>query len=241
MKLASGYGVEELLSSAVDDETMRSLHALANAMAAEPLEHFARHAADNDVLYVYRAPSGDLAGFQFYKTFGDDDGVRYVRGGKLRIRPESRRKGLHIASGLHVLRRERELHPGARVRRLAVVNPFGFFSLIRRVAHYEFIGPGENEDLHAIVARECTLSDYRFDPQTGLCHVGIIPSKSLVESYPASFWSSELVQTYMARNPGYRENGTNLALVFDADEDNLAALERGLAEIEARANGRVES
>ncbi len=228
--LPAGYSIESSDPRSVDDRTMLGLHALANTMASEPYAHFLEHAHDNDVLYVFRGPDGEEAGFQFWKTFGEPGPVRYALGGKLRVRPEARRKGLHVAAGLALLHRERRAHPDARVRRLAIVNPFGFASLVRRLARWEWVGPGANEAIHPIVARECEGSGFRFDPTTGLAHVGITPTAGQIAAYPESFWSSELVRSYLAKNPRYREDGTNLVLVFDADDDNLEALGRSLRE-----------
>src|SRR5262245_21218645 len=106
---------------------------------AESFEHLSWHAATNDELHVFRhSESGELAGFQFWRTLpGIDDGHRVVLGGKLRIHPEARRRGLHLASGLAVLCEQRRRFPAARITRLSVASLFGFVSIARRLAHYD--------------------------------------------------------------------------------------------------------
>lgn len=203
-----------------DDATLRPLYELSNALMAETYEHFAEHARTNDELTVFHH-DGALAGFQFWRAFGEN-GTRYVLGGKLRIVPAARRRGLHLAAGLELLRRE--LAHGQPVVRLSIAALFGFVSIAKSLAHFEFI---DGASPHAaILARLAADSDYRFDPVTGLVDVGIRMTDAQVAAYPPAYFETPIARQYIARNPAYRTNGCNLAFAFDADEANLSALAR---------------
>src|SRR5262249_49190177 len=85
-----------------DDALMRRLHDFASRLLAEDLSHFRVHAETNDVVHVYeRADTGALVGFQFWSTGPIDlPRSRMILGGKLRVDPAFRNRGLHLVSGL---------------------------------------------------------------------------------------------------------------------------------------------
>jgi len=68
-------------------ELLRSLHALADRMISEDVEHFRIHAETSEVVHVYeRADTGAAVGFQFWRTAAMDlRDCRVLIGGKLRI------------------------------------------------------------------------------------------------------------------------------------------------------------
>jgi hypothetical protein len=203
-----------------DDATLRPLYVLSNALMAESYEHFAHHARTNDELYVFRR-TGELVGFQLWRAFGDH-AQRYVLGGKLRIDPSARRHGLHLTAGLEVLAAQRREFPSARITRLSIASLFGFVSIARRLAHFAFVdGSGEHA---GVIARCAAESHYAFDPASGRVEVGIRMTAAQLEAYPAAYFEGELARAYIARNPGYRDNGCYLAFAFEVDDANLAAL-----------------
>jgi hypothetical protein len=82
-----------------DEPFLRELHALSNRLMAEDFERFRVHAETNELVHVFRR-KGQMVGFQFWRTVPMDRRTRAIAGGKLRILPEHRRKGLHLRSGL---------------------------------------------------------------------------------------------------------------------------------------------
>ncbi|AUX31153.1 MULTISPECIES: hypothetical protein [Sorangium] len=94
--------VETIERRDFDDQRLRELHALSNALMAERFEHFCVHARTNDVVHVFRrADTRAIVGFQFWKTARLGlPRSRAIVGGKLRISPDFRTRGLHLSSGL---------------------------------------------------------------------------------------------------------------------------------------------
>ncbi|WP_437614236.1 hypothetical protein WMF20_14915 [Sorangium sp. So ce834] len=94
--------VETIERRDFDDQRLRELHALSNALMAERFEHFCVHARTDDVVHVFRrADTGAIVGFQFWKTAPLGlPRSRAIVGGKLRIPPDFRTRGLHLSSGL---------------------------------------------------------------------------------------------------------------------------------------------
>src|SRR5262245_60573959 len=88
-------------------ELLRSLHARADRMLSEDIEHFRLHAETNEVVHVYeRTDTGAPVGFQFWRTAALDlRDCRVLIGGKLRIEPEFRGRALHLRSTVAVISR----------------------------------------------------------------------------------------------------------------------------------------
>jgi len=77
-------------------ELLDSLYTLANRLLSEDAAHFRVHAETNEVVHIYeRADTGAPVGFQFWRTAPMDlPGCRALIGGKLRVDPAFRRRGL---------------------------------------------------------------------------------------------------------------------------------------------------
>src|SRR5262249_61748474 len=119
------------------------LHALANRLLAEDFEHFCVHARTNDVVHIYeRADTGAPVGFQFWRTADMElPGCRAVFGGKLRVEPAFRRRGLHLRSGLRFYLETQLRYPRTRFYRLSLASMFGFVSITSALAGYRLVGP----------------------------------------------------------------------------------------------------
>ncbi len=226
-----GLSLEVVLREHFTDALLAPLYQLSNAFMAEPFEHFLHHARTNDQLHIFRRVAGQLVGFQLWRAFaGRSAGERFVLGGKLRILPEARRQGLHLASGLSVLLSERQRFPEAAITRLGVASLFGFVSIVRRVARYDFVNEASRPDLIDVIGEVTHASRYTFDASTGLVRVGIFITPEQLLRYPPSYFESPAARAYCARNPAFRTNGSYLAFAFEVDRENLAALAYGAAE-----------
>lgn len=221
------FTMTEVFRGHFDTPLLTELHALADELMAEPYEHFVAHAMTNDLLHVFRDDERDrIVGFQFWRSV-PIDGARVVLGGKLRIRPEARRCGLHLAAGLSVLKRQQELY-GLPVIRLGVASLFGFVSIVRRVAHYEIIDERcRRPALIEVVDRLTRESHFSFDRKTGLVEVGIAITDAQLAPYPQRYFESPEARAYLAVNPDFRTNRSYVAFAFDFDAQNRVALERG--------------
>ena len=120
----------------LSDETVRELHAVANRLMAEDLEHFRVHAQANELVHVFRRKDTDaIVGFQFWMTSSMKlPRSRVILGGKLRILPEFRRHGLHLLSGLDFFLGNALRHPFTRHYRLSIASVFGF--VFQAVGHW---------------------------------------------------------------------------------------------------------
>lgn len=226
-----GIQLEIRLVAQLRDAELGELHQLANAHMAESAQHFKQHAHSNDVVHCFRDPSGTLLGFQFWRS-GDVPNAptptRFVLGGKLRIAPAVRRRGLHLVAGLQVLHDEQAAHPNHAVVRLANVSMFGFVTIARRLAHYFWLDAAcGRPELLALTTQLCEQSNFVFDPTRGSVDVGITMQRATLEGYPAHFWQLPQARAYAARNPAYATNGTYLTMAFDVDELNLRTLTEG--------------
>ena len=226
-----GIRLEITLVAHLDQAALNELHGLANALMSESASHFEHHARSNDVVHCFRDPNGALLGFQFWRS-GDVPNAatptRFVLGGKLRIVPAARRRGLHLVAGLQVLRDELAAHPNHALVRLANVSIFGFVTIARRLSNYFWLDAAcGRPELLALTTQLCQQSDFVFDPTRGFVQVGIAIPRATLDAYPTDFWNLPQTRAYALRNPHYATNGTYLAMAFDVDELNLQALTNG--------------
>ena len=229
-------------SSDFDDELLQPLHALSNAMMAEPYDHFRVHAFTNDVLHVFRQ-GDEVVGFQFWRTVaGPEPDMRVVLGGKLRIAPRARRQGLHLVAGLSVLLDEQRQHPQSRISRIGVASIFGFSSIAKRLAHFDFVRRGgPREDLINVVHELTRVSHFDYDPAQGTVDVGIFMTREQLEAYPAAFYEQPLPTLYAKHNPDFRSNGKYLAFAFDLTTANFRALTQGACRAVLRDEARADA
>ena len=150
-------------------ELLRSLHALADRMLSEDIEHFRLHAKTNEVVHVYeRTDTGAPVGFQFWRTAAMDlRDCRVVIGGKLRIEPEFRRRALHLRSCMRFYLENQLRHPGTRFYFLAVASLFGFVSIASALADYRLFDPSasdaEGRAIRGAFEAQAAQSHHRLD------------------------------------------------------------------------------
>ncbi|HEX2685321.1 MAG TPA: hypothetical protein VHN14_01820 [Kofleriaceae bacterium] len=209
-------------------ELVDSLHTLANRLLSEDAAHFRVHAETNDVVHLYeRADTGALVGFQFWRTAPMDlPGCRAIFGGKLRVDPAFRRRGLHLRSGLRFYLESQLRYPRTRFYRLSLASMFGFVSITSALADYHFFDPmaadAEGRAIRGAFERLANQSHYRLDPVTGLFLVGIKPTEATLAQYPASYYQRPEACAYARVNPGWRDNGCNVGFWFRFTPANLA-------------------
>jgi hypothetical protein len=216
------------------------LHGLANRLLAEDAAHFRVHAETNDVVHIYeRVDTGEPVGFQFWRTAAMElPGCRAVIGGKLRVDPAFRRRGLHLRSGLRFYLESQLRHPRTRFYRLSLASMFGFVSITSALADYRLFDPAaadpEGRAIRAAFEQLAAQSHYRLDPVTGLIAVGITPTAATLAQYPASYYERPEAREYARVNPGWRDNGCNVGFWFRFSPANLASLVRAILAKRAR-------
>jgi len=216
-------------------ELFASLHALANRLLSEDADHFRVHAETNDVVHIYeRADTGAPVGFQFWRTAPMDlPDCRAVIGGKLRVDPAFRRRGLHLRSGLRFYLENQLRHPRTRFYRLSLASLFGFVSITSALAEYHLFDPratdAEGRAIRGAFERLADQSHYRLDPETGLFSVGIKATEATLAQYPASYYERPEARAYARINPSWRDNGCNVGFWFRFTPANLVKLIRTIA------------
>lgn len=215
----------DLTPAAVGD-----LHALANRLLAEDLAHFRVHAQANDLVHVFRrTDSGEIVGFQFWRTAPIGlPGSRVILGGKLRIRPEFRSRGLHLLSGVAFFLQNKLRAPRTRYYRLSIASLFGFVSITEALARYEIFDPHASGP-EATAVREAFValaeeSHFRLDEETGLFFVNIFMTPETLDRYPPRYFEKAAARAYASINPGFRVNGADVGFWFRFTPDNLLAM-----------------
>lgn len=235
--------MERIRREELSEEVLRQLHAMATRLMAEELEHFRVHAQANELVHVFRrTDTGDIVGFQFWRTAPLKlPRGRVILGGKLRILPEFRRHGLHLLSGLSFYLGNQLRHPGTRYYRLSIASMFGFVSITEALAHYHLFEPRASDEETAAV-RDAFLalaqeSHFRVDPETGLFFVDIYMTPETLERYPPAFFEKPAARRYASINPEFRTNGRYVGMWFRFTPANLLSLSRAIARKLWRASG----
>jgi hypothetical protein len=210
------------------------LHAMANRLMAEDLAHFRVHAEANDLVHVFRrTDSGEIVGFQFWRTAPIDlPGSHIILGGKLRIRPEFRNRGLHLLSGLAFFLQNKLRAPRTRYYRLSIASLFGFVSITEALARYDDFDPRasgpEADALRAAFVALAEESHFRLDEETGLFFVNIFMTPETLDRYPPRYFEKAAARAYTSINPGFRDNGAYIGFWFRFTPDNLLAMMRAI-------------
>ncbi|WP_437680703.1 hypothetical protein [Sorangium sp. So ce131] len=215
---------------------LRELHALSNALMAEEFDHFRVHAETNDVVHVFRrADTGAIVGFQFWKTAPIAlPRSRAIVGGKLRISPDFRSRGLHLVSGLLFMLDAKRRAPRTRFYRLSIASLFGFVSITEALARYQLFDPKrrggeEDEAVRAALIALARESHFHVDEETGLFFVDIFMTEETLARYPPRYFERPAAKVYAAANPDFRTNGCYVGFWFRFTSDNLLALTRAIA------------
>src|SRR4051812_20369949 len=134
--------------SAFDDALLGRLHAFSNQLLAEDPDHFRVHAMTNDVVHIFeRSDTGAPVGFQFWRTGAiDRPRARTIIGGKLRVDPAFRNRGLHLGSGLRFYLACQSRAPATRFYRLSMAGLFGFVSITSALADYHLLDPRATDE-----------------------------------------------------------------------------------------------
>jgi hypothetical protein len=218
---------------ALTPELTHELHAMANRLATEDLAHFEVHAKSNDVVHVFRRrDTNEVVGFQFWRTMPIDlPRSSVVAGGKLRMDPEFRNRGLHLLSGLVFYLSERARHPATRLYRISVASVLGFISLTEPLASYALLQPTatdrESRAIRDVFAALAAESDFELRDD-GTVFVDIYMTEETLGGYPARFFERPAAQIYRAANPDFRTNGCFLGFWFRFTPRNVLGLTRAV-------------
>jgi hypothetical protein len=222
--------LETVRREALSDGLIRELHAVANSLMAEEVEHFRVHALSNELVHIFRrTDTGGIVGFQFWRTAPIGlPGGRVILGGKLRILPGFRNRGLHLLSGLTFFLQDKLRHPRSRHYRLSIASLFGFVSITEALRRYHIFEPRQRTGEEGAV-REAFLSlaeesHFRVDEERGLFLVNIFMTPETLGRYAPDYFDRPAARAYAAVNPEFRTNGCYVGFWFRFTPDNLASL-----------------
>jgi hypothetical protein len=224
--------METVRREGLSDGLLRELHAFSTGLMAEDLEHFRVHALSNDLVHIFRrTDTRAIVGFQFWRTapIGLPRG-RVILGGKLRILPGFRNRGLHLLSGLTFYLQDKLRHPGHRYYRLSLAALFGFVSITEALSRYHLFDPhprtGEAGAVREAFISLAEDSHFHVDEASGLFRVGIFMTPETLGRYSPDYFERPAARAYAAVNPEFRTNGCYVGFWFRFTPDNLAALTR---------------
>ena len=206
------------------------LFAMSNRLMAEDLDHFRVHAEANDLVHIFRrADTGEIVGFQFWRTAPlDRPGRLIILGGKLRIEPAFRRHGLHLVSGLAFYLQNQIRAPRTQYYRLSIASLFGFVSITEALARYEVFDPtargGEAGAIRDAFVAAAEENHFRLDEATGLFFVNIFMTPETIERYPSHYFERPAARRYASINPDYRVNGAYVGFWFRFTPKNLLSM-----------------
>lgn len=240
--------VETIPRSKFGQELYEPLYDLANSLVHEDFELFCRHCDTNDLCHVFSdANCGSVRGFQFWRHKRTaDPAVQLLWGGKLRMHPSIRRRGLHLFSNLLCYERFSApslLHTNSvvpRFYRMGLVNLLAFNSLTAGIEEYDTYPFTRIRDSQLIVSDLhpfCDESGFRFDDQTGQVDVGQEFSKdtlSITADTGRGFWARPKVREFIDLNPRWEDRDVSIAWEWNAP--NIAAVEAFVAR-KARETG----
>lgn len=217
------------------EERLRELHALACVLMAEDFDHFCVHADTNDIVFRFRrADTDELVGFQFWRTMPMTlPRTRAIVGGKLRVLPEFRGRGLHLVSALRFYLHNQLRNPHVRYYRLSIASLFGFVSITGALRDYQLLDPRdpsvEGRAITAAFQAMASESHYDVDPETGLVFVNIDITPETLAAFGPDYFERPAARAYAAHNPDYRSNGSYVGFWFRLTPGNLWALTRAIA------------
>lgn len=185
-------------------------------------------------MHVFRRVDTDaVVGFQFWRTLPMGlPGCRIIVGGKLRVLPGFRGRGLHLLSGLLFFLQTKARYPRARCYRLSIASLFGFVAITDALQHYRVLDPHDHSDegraVTAAFAALAAQSHYQLDMDTGLIAVNIFMTPETLAGYAPAYFDRPAARRYAAVNPGYRSNGCYVGFWFRFTPANLLSLTRAI-------------
>ncbi len=221
-----------ILCKEIDSETEGRMYEFANTQMKEDYDHFLHHIRSNDEVHLFEVNTrGAIVGFQFWKctTLGSSN-ARAIFGGKLRIAPEFRNRGLHFRSGAKFFFRSKLQHPTSPFYILALASIFGFVSVTSALAEYHLLDPrpsnATEEDVWAAFLQFASASDFQLDTRTGLAFVDIYPTIEVLSQFGPEYYQRPEAVAYESANPNWRTNGKYVAYWFRVSSGNAARVIR---------------
>src|SRR5262249_36787407 len=152
--------------------------------------------------------TGELVGFQFWRTGRiDRPRSRTIMGGKLRVDPAVRNRGLHLRSGLRFYLTCQLRAPLTRFYRLSIASLFGFVSISSVLATYQVLDPHAPDDesraIWSAFAELARSSAYELDPATGLVFVDIRPTPDTLARFSPAYFDRPEARAYVRANPDW--------------------------------------
>jgi hypothetical protein len=228
--------VETVPTPLFDSCLYEELHALAQPLVHEDFDHFLRHCETNDLCHVFRDPAcGAILGFQFWRLKQTTNpAVKLIWGGKLRIHPSIRGRGLHLLSNLMSF--EHFNNPSVRFYRLGLVNILAFNSITAGLAQYDVFPFSKLIDADLFVPRLhdfCDENGFHFDEGTGAVDVGHTFSEDTLSRTAGTdgFWQRPKVKEFIELNPRWQDR--DVFVGWEWNTANFRAM-RGLIERKAQ-------
>lgn len=225
--------LETIVQAHYSDDLFERLYKVAcDSGIREHYDHFSRHCITNDFVHLFRDPQENLLGFQFWKSPPPEhaaSSVRIILGGKLRLLPDARRRGLHLYSNLCAFKYFASVNTtGCTFHRVGLVNIFGFNSLVVPGLEYDtFPFSATSSDARDVILPAITeLSDagaFTIDERTGVVDVGQTFSDAAIAPPGSPFWDRPAVRKFLELNPRWQDR--DIFLSWPWNPQNLACFE----------------
>jgi hypothetical protein len=227
----TGIRLETVQRDAFTEPFLTELYDLACKLTDESRAGYDAHVAAMSLVHVFRdTKTGASVGFQFWHDAPmARPRRRMIQGGKLRVLPEFRRRGLHLLSGLLFFLQCKARHPTTRFYRVSIASLFGFVSISEALAWFRFFDPGDGGDEGRLLrdgfASFASGSQFRIEP-SGLVHTGVGLSETTLAQFGPAYFERPSVRAYIERNPEFRSNRYFVAFWFRYDARNLISVLR---------------
>lgn len=229
----SGVRLQTVRRADYHDAFLRDLYALSSVLTDERWDAFRIHADTTALVHVFQdVRTGAPVGFQFWRVVAMELPRSYaILGGKLRVHPDFRRRGLHILSALLFYLRCKARHPGARFYRLSAAALFGFVSIVQPLAWYRFFDETDRSPAGLALARAFQIfaDDNGFAMRAGgLVHTDVGVAETVLAQFGPAYFERDAARAYLARNPDFRRNRCSVAFWFRFDRRNLVAMTKSV-------------
>ncbi|GIL37949.1 hypothetical protein [Roseiterribacter gracilis] len=227
----SGVRLQTVRRDAYDQAFLTELFDLSRTVIGEQWDGFRTHAETTALVHVFRdVKDGSAIGFQFWRVVPLQlPRSQAILGGKLRVKPEFRRRSLHILSALLFYLHCKARHPTTRFYRLSLAALFGFVSVTGALAWFRFFDEDdrseEGQALSAAFAAFAADNGFRIEPK-GLVHTGVGVAEATLAQFGPAYFEREATRAYVARNPDFRTNCCSVAFWFRFDRRNIISMLR---------------